>query len=264
MSNVPDSYDRIAEIYDEDIGSNTSGADVDYYVRTCRDAPGSVLELGCGTGRIALPLVQAGAVVWGIDSSQPMLRVLERKAAAGLSTHQRTRLHLRCLDMRHAAFPFRFSCILCAHSTFGYLVEEADELSVLHRVRSHLAPGGRFLLDMFVPDPAITALPDDQVIHDYRRLRPDGSVLERCKTIAKNVAPGVNVTTRYYRLFTPDGTPAHTFTTTDRIRYFYPRELERLLQRGGFEVLEIQGDFSGAPLAPHSRSAVFVCRSSVR
>src|SRR5262249_6139037 len=151
--------------------------------------------------------------------------------------------------------------IFCAHSTFGYLVEEAEELLVLNRVRSHLAPDGLFLLDMFVPDPMIMALPDDQVIHDYRRVRPDASLLEPSKAIAKDVVPGVNMTTRYYRSSTPDGLRVQTFTTTDRIRYFYPRDLERLLRCGGFEVLDLQGDFSGAPLGPHNRTAVFVCRS---
>jgi SAM-dependent methyltransferase len=262
MSNqpCPDSYDRIAELYDEDIGPNASDGDVDFYVRACRNGPGPVLELGCGTGRITLPLVQAGAVVWGIDASLPMLRVLKRKAAAELSTEQQARLHLCCQDMRRAAFATRFAYIFCAHSTFSYLVDEADQLAVLHMVHAHLAPAGRFLLDMFVPDPVIMGLPDNAVIHDYRRLRADGSILERNKTIAKNVVPGVNITTRYYRLLNRDGVQTGAFTTTDRIRYFYPEDLERLFCRAGFEVVDVKGGFSGAPLGPRSRSAVFVCR----
>jgi SAM-dependent methyltransferase len=263
MSNepCPDSYDRIAELYDEDIGPNASDGDVDFYVGAYRDAPGPVLELGCGTGRVTLPLVQAGADVWGIDASLPMLRVLQRKAVVELSTEQRARLHLCCQDMRRAAFPICFASIFCAHSTFGYLVDEADQLAVLGVVRAHLAPAGRFLLDMFVPDPVIMSLPDDEVIHDYRRLRPDGSILERNKTVAKNVVPGINLTTRYYRLLNRDGVQTDAFTTIDRIRYFYPKDLERLLRRAGFEVREVKGDFRGAPLGPYSRTAVFICRA---
>jgi SAM-dependent methyltransferase len=255
----PDSYDQIAEIYDEDMGCSAPGADVDFYTRACAGLPGPVLELGCGTGRVSLPLARAGARVLGLDASLPMLRVLRRKAAGQLTAGERARLRAVHMDMREAAFGARFAAVLCPYSAFTYLVEEPEQLRVLRRVRAHLAPGGRFLLDVFVPDPAVRALPAGHVFHDYRRPRADGTLLERTKTIAQDVAPGVNVITRRYRFLTPAGAEIRRLVTTERIRYWYPDDLERLLRRAGFAVLEVRGDFAAGPPGPGTRTAAFVC-----
>jgi SAM-dependent methyltransferase len=256
----PDSYDQIAEIYDEDMGRNTSAADVDYYTRACAGAGGPVLELGCGTGRITLPLARAGAWVLGIDASLPMLRVLRRKAAAELTRGQQARLHAAHMDMRAAAFGARFAAALCPYSAFTYLLDEGDQLGVLGLVRAQLAPSGSFLLDVFVPDPAVAAVPDGQVIFDYRRPREDGTVLERSKTLTQDVAPGINLITRRYRFLAADGTELRTIVTTDRFRPWHPAALERLLRRGGFEVRDVLGDFTDRPPGPGTRHALFVCR----
>jgi SAM-dependent methyltransferase len=255
----PDYYDRIAAIYDDDIGRNAPPGDRDYYLRVCRGR-GPILELGCGTGRITLPLVQAGLEVWGIDASGAMLRVLERKAAAELSPAERRRLHCQRVDMRHADFSVRFPTIICPFSTFGYLVEEPDQLRLLDVVRAHLAPDGRFHLDMYVPDPTVMAMPDDHVFHDYRRPRADGTVLERNKAIAKDTARGVSVTTRYYRVFDAGGRQVEAFVTTHRSRFFYPGQLLELLRRGSFEVVERWGDFQGRPFDVQGPFQVLACR----
>jgi SAM-dependent methyltransferase len=259
LSPPPGLFERTAEIYDEDMGLNPAGADVEFYVSACRGAQAPVLELGCGTGRVTLPLVRAGLHVVGIDTSPAMLRVLARKAA-GLTPEERGRLRWHELDMRRATFDVRFSFILCPFSAFTALTAEADQRSVLEMVRAHLAPGGRFLLDVFVPDPRLRELPDDHVFHDYRRQRPDGTTLERTKVIAKDVAPRVNLLTRRYRVLDAAGAELDAFTTTERVRYFSPDELTGLLGRAGFEVEEVQGDFSGGPVGPSTRTAAFRCR----
>ncbi len=257
----PSSYDLIAEIYDFDMGANIDGDDINFYRRQCAGVAGPVLELGCGTGRITIPLAASGVRVVGVDLSVPMLRVLRRKADQELSSDKRRLLDICAMDMRFPALCTRFSRIICAYSVFTYAVDIPDRDRVLNFILNHLAPGGEFILDVFIPDAGVMALPDDHVFHDYRRLLPDGTVLERTKTIAKDAAHRVNVINRRYVFSDPrTGARTRVVETSERIRYYYPREMEEVLARSGFEVLAIQGDFQGGSCGPGSRMAVFRSR----
>jgi len=238
------SYDRIAPIYDEDMGVNNPGWDIAFYVGRARAARGWVLELGCGTGRITLPLAQAGCRVAGLDLSLPMLRELRRKDAGFLCF---------CADMRGFSLRARFSLIICPFSAFTYLVEDADQSAMLAAVREHLEPDGIFILDVFEPDARIDALPDDHVFQDYRRMRPDGTLLERTKTIDKQRGGRVSIIQRTYRFLSPEGAVLQSFTTEDRIRCFRREELPPLLWNHGFEVVEESGV---------STALIFVCRNN--
>ena len=109
-------YDLIAEYYDFDMGMNAPKNDVEFYVNWAAGRFGPVLELGCGTGRITLPMVQAGCTVLGIDLSIPMLRQLKTKAEFILSSEELSRLSLCCMDMRQLALDASFSLIICPYS----------------------------------------------------------------------------------------------------------------------------------------------------
>jgi SAM-dependent methyltransferase len=240
------SYDRIAEIYDEDMGANNPGLDVAFYVGRAQAARGWVLELGCGTGRITLPLVEAGCRVAGLDLSLPMLQQLKRKAAW---------VACFCADMCAFALRARFSLIICPFSAFTYLAEDVDRSAMLAAVREHLEPQGIFIMDVFAPDAQIDELPDDHVFHDYQRARMDGTQLERTKTIEKLSGGRVSVIRRTYRFLSREGAELRSFTTEDRIRCYRQGELPALLRGHGFEILEQQAGFGGA-----SSPMVFVCR----
>lgn len=241
---LPTSYDKIAPIYDEDMGLNNPGLDVAFYVGQARAEGGRVLELGCGTGRITLALVEAGCRVTGLDLSLPMLRQLKRKAAG---------FPCFCADMSAFALRARFSLIICPFSAFTYLVEDADQSAALAAVRQHLEPDGIFILDVFEPDARVDALPDDYVFHDYRRMRPDGTLLERTKTIERERGGRVSVIRRTYRFLSPEGNLLQSFTTEDRIRCFRRGELAPILRKHGLDVVEELGD---------SSAVIFVCRNS--
>ncbi len=253
---APWAYDAIAGVYDDDMAPNAPSGDVDFYVRECRGAGGPVLELACGTGRITLPLVSAGLEVTAVDRSAPMLEVLEAKRKA-LPPAECDRLRIVHGDMRDLSLGARFAAVSCPYSAFTYLVTSADRDAALAVVRRHLGTGGVFLLDVFVPDAAVARLPDDHVMLDYRRVRADGTVLERSKTVAKDVEPGVNVVRRTYRVVDAGGRELEHFTTESRIHYFHPEELRAELERAGFAV-ELLGDFGAAAIP--ARTAVFRCR----
>ena len=259
---MPDTspYDLIAEFYDEDMGINNPGEDIGFYVRRAVRAGENVLELGCGTGRITIPLVRAGCRTAGLDRSMAMLRRLRCKAAASLHPEQRQRLHFFCADMADWSLRERFALILCPFSAFTYLTGDKQRERMLDTVRRHLAADGMFILDLFVPRQEIIRLPDDHVFHDYRRKRQDGTWLERTKTIRKDTFNQINLICRTYRFLTPDGTFLRSITTQSHIRYYFQKEVLRLLENAGFEVTAQYGDFAGSPYGDDSRVMVFICR----
>jgi len=254
------SYDRVACFYDYDMGLNAAAGDVSFYVKAGLKATGKVLEVGCGTGRIALPLVEAGCQVLGVDVSVPMLQQMSQNALMRLLPSQRTRLRWACMDMKDLGISETFSLVLCPYSAFTYLLEEADRSKFLSRVSHLLSAGGRFILDVFVPRYEILCQQDEHILFDYRREVPGGLVLERRKTIQKDLTAQVNCITRYYKLLDTNGSVVEEFSTQESIRYWFQPELRLLLESHGLEVLAAYGDFDEEPYRYEAQMMVFVCQ----
>jgi SAM-dependent methyltransferase len=254
------SYDLIAGLYDDDMGRNNDGKDISFYEDCAAGASGPVLELACGTGRISLPLVMRGFQVHALDASLPMLRELSRKAEVQLSDEEKSRLYIYWKDMRDWDLGTKFSLIVCAYSALTYLVEERDQVAMLTRARSHLARGGLFVLDTFIPHYELLLHPDNHVYFDYHRPVNGSIILERYKTIQKDLTRQVNVITRTYRMLAPDGSLKGTIVTKERIRYFFRQELVTLLQSTGFDVLAQYGGFERHAYDYRESTMVFVCR----
>ena len=256
-------YDLVADIYDEDMEPNVSGADVTFYVQRCHSAAGPVLELGCGTGRITLPLVRAGATVVGIDRSLPMIRVLRRKAEERLDRAERKRLHVCCTKMQELGLAGSFARVLCPYSAIRYLTTVQEQHRTLRAAREALAPGGLLLLDVFDPDPSVERAPRGRPIFDYLRPRSDGTFLERTKLLHDDGEPGVSVVERRYRILDAAGRALRRVTTFSRIRTFAPDDLVAALEECGLHVVEILRGFPGSR-ASEPRMVVITCESSSR
>jgi SAM-dependent methyltransferase len=140
------SYDAIAELYDP--WSRSVTEDVDFYVAEARKAGGTVVELGVGTGRIAVPIAAAGVPVIGVDSSAGMLDVCRRRAeAAGVERL----LDLRLGDLRDPPVDEQVRLVICPFRALLHLETDAERRRALEAVRGLLAPGGRFVFDVFAP-----------------------------------------------------------------------------------------------------------------
>jgi SAM-dependent methyltransferase len=139
------SYDAIAELYDP--WSASVVEDVDFYLEEARRSGGPVVELGVGTGRIAVPLGADGIRVIGVDSSRGMLDVCARRAAlAGVE------LDLRVGDLRDPPVSERVPLVICPFRSLLHMHTDEDRLGVLDAAHDLLEPGGRFVFDVFTPD----------------------------------------------------------------------------------------------------------------
>ena len=140
------SYDSIARLYDPWSASVTE--DVDFYVQLAREAGGSIVELGVGTGRIALPVAAAGVNVIGVDSSRRMLEVCAEAAAlAGLAQL----VDLRVGDLRDPPVQERVRLVICPFRAYLHLHTHTERLDALRAARELLVPGGRLVFDVFAP-----------------------------------------------------------------------------------------------------------------
>jgi SAM-dependent methyltransferase len=140
------SYDSIAELYDP--WSRSVTEDVEFYVAEARKAGGPIVELGVGTGRIAVPTAKAGVAVIGVDSSEGMLAVCRARAEeAGVAAL----LDLRLGDLRRPPVTETVGLVTCPFRALLHLESDEERLDTLRSVRALLAPGGRFVFDVFTP-----------------------------------------------------------------------------------------------------------------
>ena len=139
-----DSYASIADLYD-DVVPYANRPDVAFFVEAAVASGGPVLELGCGTGRVLLPIARAGVEAVGLDQSASMLAVcrgrLDLEEAA-----VRSRVQLVEADMREFDLPRRFALITIPFRPFQHLTSVDDQVSCLRSIHRHLADDGRLVL----------------------------------------------------------------------------------------------------------------------
>ena len=140
------SYDAIAALYDP--WSRSVTEDVDFYVAQARKSGGPVVELGVGTGRIAVPVAKAGVRVIGVDDSEGMLALCRSRAEeAGISDL----VELRLGDLRRPPVLERVPLVTCPFRALLHLGSDGERLEALRAVYRLLIPHGRFVFDVFAP-----------------------------------------------------------------------------------------------------------------
>jgi SAM-dependent methyltransferase len=139
-------YDQIARLYDP--WSRSVVEDIGFYVGVSVESGGPVVELGVGTGRIAVPVASAGIRVIGVDTSQGMLDVAAEQAElAGLAPL----VELRIGDMRSPPVSGAFPLVICPFRSLLHMETDADRRAALRAIRALLEPDGRFVFDVFTP-----------------------------------------------------------------------------------------------------------------
>lgn len=248
--------------YDLMHGGMTS--DIPFYVEVALGAEPPVLELACGTGRITIPVAEAGATIWGLDVTDAMLAHARLKVAA-LPDNVRSRITLRFGDMRDFDLDERFGLVIIPARSFLHLLTVDDQIQAMARVARHLRPGGKLALNFFVPSiPTIAA----HMSHTGSALKlfrewTDPQTKHRVvcwETRAYNAATQVIDETRILDVVGSDGVVVDRKYMSLQLRWIYRYEFEHLLVRTGFQVEALFGDFDRAPFGEGSAEMVWVAR----
>jgi SAM-dependent methyltransferase len=216
-------YDSIARLYDP--WSRSVTEDVAFYVEEAKRAGSPVVELGVGTGRIAVPTAAAGVSVIGVDSSAGMLEVCREAAElAGVSEL----VDLRLGDVTQPPVEEQVRLVTCPFRSFLHLLDDEQRLRALGAVRELLVPGGRFVFDVFAPGP------DDIQDTHGRWLEREPGIFERADwdTQARTLKLSVR---------------GDAGATSFMLAWLSPKEWSQLLERAGFQVLGCYGWFDKRP-----------------
>jgi SAM-dependent methyltransferase len=228
-------YDAIAELYDP--WSRSVIEDVPFYVAEARKDGGPIVELGVGTGRIAVPTAAAGVRVIGVDSSAGMLEVCRRRAEAAGVTEL---LDLRLGDLAAPPVSQRVRLVTCPFRAYLHLPDEDARLEALRAARELLVPDGRLIFDVFAP------LRDD--IEDTH-----GRWIEREPEIFERADWDEEAQTLTLSVRGPGG------ESTMRLAWISEREWRRTLETAGFKVERTYGWFDYRPYRG-GEDMVFVAR----
>ncbi|MGA8207099.1 MAG: class I SAM-dependent methyltransferase [Candidatus Dormiibacterota bacterium] len=231
--------ERVAERYDQDLAEQSTPEAVDPVVSFLADlaGDGAVLELGIGTGRIALPLSRGGVPVHGIDLSPAMVARLRAKPGG-----DGIKVTIGDFATTRVAGSFRLAYLLC--NTIMNLTTQSDQVACFRNVAAHLEPGGYFVINVMIPE--LQRLPPGETIHAFT-VTPSHLGFEEYD-VATQIA-----FSHHYRII--DG--QLEFSSTP-FRYVWPSELDLMAQLAGMTLNQRWSDWTRAPFTSESRSHVSV------
>lgn len=235
------------EAYDAANPTVPGGDDVGFLRRLADEVGGPVLELGCGTGRVAIPLAEAGLEVVGLDRSREMLAIAAAKRTS-LPAQVRRRLRLVEGDMTDFRLGRRFGLAFAAFRVFQHLLEPVDQRAALAAVRRHLRPGGLLVLDLF--DPRLRWVEEGAEWEEVAEtIHPVSGRLVRRTAIDRVNDALRQRTSILFRLeeLEGDGTVVREETEELVLRWTYRHELWHLLELEGFERVAEHSDYAGSP-----------------
>ena len=243
-------YDSWAAIYDEVY--SFVDYDINFYLQKASNIKGNILEIGCGTGRITIPLMENGANITGIDSSQKMIDMLGTKVA-----NNKVPIKIIKRDVRDLELAQKFSLVIFPYRGFQSLLTVEDQVNALNSLRNHLEPGGKLIITLFVPGKDLFDQRSDIFYHlrDSRYQEDNGyrSLHHRTEFDHHNqlIHTQISITehigdyliSKRYADFT--------------LRYLYTDEARYLFEYCGFKIEEIAGDYDGTPYDRDSEETIW-------
>ncbi len=247
-------WDDYAPFYDWENARTLGRRDVPFWRQLAVGARGAVLELGCGTGRISLPLARAGARVVGIDRSEAMLaRAHQRLRRARL----RDRLRLVRGDIRYLPFASPFAMVMAPYGVLQSLLRERDLKATLAAVRDVLEPGGTFGIELVADLPSWEEYRRRISLKGWRG-RQGGSRITLVETVRQDVARKLTIFDQEFSETRGRQRRIHRFSLT--FRTLSVPQMTRRLEAAGFEVTALLGDYRGAEWDPRADVWVVIAR----
>jgi len=202
---------------------------------------GPALEFAIGTGRVAVPLTERGVRVTGIELSHPMIDQLRTKADEGT-------IPVIVGDMATATAPGKYTLVYLVYNTISNLLTQAEQVACFRNAARHLVPGGRFVIELWVPE--LRNLPTTGQQAVVFRAEPGYIGVDTYDILRQHVVS--------HHFWFHDGKQPRMFRSPHR--YIWPTELDLMAELAGFELETRHANWSGAEFTAESRSHVSVYR----
>tara|TARA_Y100000996_G_scaffold415486_1_gene410525 strand:+ start:10312 stop:11067 length:756 start_codon:yes stop_codon:yes gene_type:complete len=246
-------FDKWAEIYDR-IYTDLDN-DIDFYTKLASKSKGKVLEIGCGTGRVTIPIAQANIKIVGIDISKNMINILNRKI-------KDTHFDISCyqMDMRNININEKFDLVIIPFNGFQSMLTVSDQYKCLSSIREHMSSNGTLALDMFTPSLDMfdqnekiwyvvkeiinkNGIPNMMVKHSSKYELTNQIIYTTLmiEEILKN-----KITKTIYNNFS--------------LRYNNRHESEYLFKNSGFKISNLYGDFKSNPFSANSEKMIWLLK----
>lgn len=247
-------FDQWANLYDKVY--DDVKCDIPFYLDQASNINGSVLELGCGTGRVTIPMAEMGIDVTGVDISPAMVCKLKEKAA-----NSGVILKSHVMDMRHLRLDQNYQLVVIPYRGFQSLMDVEGQEKCLNSIHRHIEHGSKVIVDMFVPSRELFDQYDDisyqvkeisncasrvvSTVWHRSNFNRHNQTIETCLKI-ESIAGGIIRESKYIDF---------------NLRYLYRHEAEYLFKNCGFRVNELYGGFTGQPFDESSTDMVWVLES---
>jgi len=250
-----------AWLYDVERDNDHLTADIPFYIEYAREQSGEILELGCGTGRVALALAKEGFNVTGLDLSQQMLDVFQEKLVDNPSIAGKVELiHGNMADF---SLGRRFALIMAPFRVFQCLTSNDDIASSLKCIREHLTDDGIFIVNVF--NPKITAneswdswdSPDEIIDFEGIDKKTGAHVIRKHCKERIDMANQVIYPYFVHQVTYPDGR-AERIVDHLQLKYYYRHQLRAVVEAAGLTITEEYSWYDKTP--PGGREIIFVCR----
>lgn len=231
--------------------------DLEFFLGEARKCTGRILEVGCGTGRLTLPLLKSGAQVVGFDPVPEMLdRLAARAKAAGV------RPEVSGQDMESFRYDEKFELIIAPFRVFNHCLSSSAQRAALENFRRHLAPDGRLILATFVPDPELITTASSALQYMTTVTHPDTQRAVICSNFNAeiDVVNQIRTDVWVYEELDAQQRVVRKAYLPLRIRWIHPGEMSLLLQLAGFNQFETFGGFEYQPLDETSHEQVWIAR----
>ncbi|OGD36577.1 MAG: hypothetical protein A2V45_00800 [Candidatus Aminicenantes bacterium RBG_19FT_COMBO_58_17] len=242
--------DYVARFYDVVYQQVRDAADKSYYVNKLVSCSGPSLEVGVGTGRIFLEALNKGADVYGTDNSAEMLAVLRDK----LDPHHHRRV--RQCDLVNMELGKRFDLIIAPFRVLAHIIDIDDQIRALNTAYDHLAPGGVFIFDLYVPNLKLLldGLPPTV---DFDGEHAPGKRLRRMTSATSDLITQITSVTMAFAW--EDEGRQYNREWSFPMRFFFRYELENLIPRSRLTLKAMYGDFAESALDSSSKEFLVHC-----
>lgn len=225
-----------------------------FFLALAQRVGGSALELGCGTGRVTIPMARAGIEMTGLDLVEGMLALAKAKAGSLPITWVQA-------DVRDFHLGRRFDLIFEPGAPFAHMLTIEDQRAFLARVREHLSPRGIFAVSLMFPNlPMQTNIYEVEDWFSYQNAK--GQEVKVTGTQTYDPLTQVRTETAIRTWVDAEGQEQVRVAPLS-LRNTFPQEMEGLLACAGFTVLERYGDWDSRPLTRDSKMMIYVCRANV-